>query len=257
MSEQIPHSNFEADQIAVVPSSYDYLFAPAPEVDHFANLSSTHEQRRDPRLELLFAPRLSRQEVAGPATPTNYNYLFEADAVQAEALLVQAQAADAVTREEYKKLPTISTEMKQAAMARLWEARWDPVTDAIVGKYEQQIDGNDPSMTVDALRTNADLRYELGSYYLRDKLPQLGLRLPRRVAINAQKRPGHNGYTHIPELRSREYAAMLALSMIDGTYDQPGDGDKITLDSSGLVKFGQHRTAAQLLLEPLPLSLSV
>lgn len=231
---------------------YDALFLPVPPEEHLTELTATHEDQRDPRLELLFAPRTAKHETPEPThiPDMGYDHLFERDPEKAAELSRQYSEAELARREYFKQFPEITDEMKKAAWTKLWEARQDPVVVAIMSKCQVQIgaQGDDPYAIVDTVRNNADLRYELGSYYLRDKLPAIQDRLPYRVAVNTQKNPNHPGYRHIPVLTSQEYSAMLALSMIDGTYAQPARGDEISLGASGAVELGQHRAAAQQLI---------
>lgn len=84
------------------------------------------------------------------------------------------------------------------------------------------------------LRTNDELRIALGTHLI-EKFSSI-YDLPERVAANSPdqlKSPGHPGYPD--KMLSRDYAALLALSMLDGTFKKrPDSGDT-----------SQHRTAAQ------------
>lgn len=92
-----------------------------------------------------------------------------------------------------------------------------------------------------AIRDNDELRLELGKSLL-DKLSHTQF-LPSRLNNDSEiKRPNVQGYDE--QMTSKEYAALLAISMLDGTYkDSPGD--KIYIDRYGEVRNGQHRYAAQ------------
>jgi hypothetical protein len=241
MSEELPPN----------PNEYDHLFALPPQSELLANLTATLEDHRDERLELLFAPRPSRDEVPELRDEKQFDFphLFEQDEAKAEELRLKALGATAAHDSYRMQFPVVSAAMKDAAWSRLGEARRDPIADAIVAKYEDGAqDPSDKHAAVDTIRKNAELRYELGSYYLRDKLPQLIDKLPRQVAANDQKRPKHMGYKDIPQLGSQEYVAMLALAMLDGTYAEPG-ADTTELYESGDVKLGEHRAAANLLID--------
>lgn len=102
---------------------------------------------------------------------------------------------------------------------------------------------------VSLLRTNANLRLEAGKLFI-DKINDLAKinKLPSRVTENKQKNPNHYGYEG--EIRSREYVAVLCLSMLDGTYDDASTkGDPITiLEETGKVSLGMHRAAAEIVL---------
>ncbi|MBC7746562.1 hypothetical protein H7Y40_01115 [Pedobacter sp.] len=53
-------------------------------------------------------------------------------------------------------------------------------------------------------------------------------------------------------MTSREYASLLALSMLDGTFKAARAAhDPIFIGKSGVVELGQHRYAAHLLLDNL------
>lgn len=95
-----------------------------------------------------------------------------------------------------------------------------------------------------ALRRNNGLRFELGKHLL-EKIKQMEY-LPPRINNDSEiKRPKVPGYGEV--LNSREYAVLLAIAMLDGTYkDSPGD--KIQIGRYGDVVHGQHRYAAQKLL---------
>lgn len=68
--------------------------------------------------------------------------------------------------------------------------------------------------------------------------------IPERVVCNSQKRPSTRGYDVVTDLSSREYAALLALSMLDVTY-KPKRTTSDPIDIlAGEVMRGQHRFAA-------------
>ena len=81
-----------------------------------------------------------------------------------------------------------------------------------------------------------------------DKMKSSSLRLPDRLIRNQQKRPGYRGYDAVPDLSGREYATLLALSMLDGTFKPSRTGDAIEVSKYGDVLQGQHRYAALKLL---------
>ena len=103
------------------------------------------------------------------------------------------------------------------------------------------------------VRGNDDLRTELGLYLL-SKFDdfETELHMPERVANNSTKNTSHRGYER--GLTSREYAALLAVSMLDGTFD-PGRAthDPIELEDGQAIR-GQHRYAAALLLKLINLN---
>ena len=98
------------------------------------------------------------------------------------------------------------------------------------------------------LRTDASLRLAAGSYLL-DKLEHHlhPSAMPRRVRLNTPKASAVTGYEAAKD--SEEYTAMLALSMLDGTFDPSrettGDNTYSPVTDEGT---GQHRYAARQLL---------
>jgi len=92
------------------------------------------------------------------------------------------------------------------------------------------------------LRDNNALRVELGSYLLA-KLKTLN-RLPSRFYMKDNlKNPNHPGYGD--KMTSVEYATLLALSMLDGTFkSERARYDQIEMNKYGDVTVGQHRYAA-------------
>lgn len=87
------------------------------------------------------------------------------------------------------------------------------------------------------IRGNNELRVALGIHFL-DKFKKV-FTLPERVRDNLpsnMKSPNYPGYPD--KMLSRDYAAVLALSMIDGTFkERPSSGDT-----------SQHRDAAEMVL---------
>ena len=103
---------------------------------------------------------------------------------------------------------------------------------------------------VDQLRTSEPVRTKVGSYLLA-KLNDLAVRypgsLPENVAANINKAV-RRGTQPVADLKSREYAVIMALSKIDGTYDASSEGaDRIEVQN-GTAIVGQHRFTADLLL---------
>jgi hypothetical protein len=121
---------------------------------------------------------------------------------------------------------------------------------SIVDKYG---DKGRPIMNRDVarvLRTNNELRLELGKYLL-DKLNQSDahcyLQERHRKNNSDIKKPIVLGYDE--PMTSKEYSVLLALSMLDGTYiDVPSDQIETSEDDDGEVIYGQHRYVAFKLL---------
>ncbi|MCE7936917.1 hypothetical protein DYH10_03995 [Candidatus Saccharibacteria bacterium CPR2] len=101
---------------------------------------------------------------------------------------------------------------------------------------------------VEDVRTNPDLRIEIARATLESIEEHISL-FPDRIRRNTEKLPGLTGY---PErVTSREYVALLCLSMLDGTFqnDRVPKSDNIQYDQEyGSVESGQHRASAEMLL---------
>ncbi|MCB9819776.1 hypothetical protein H6796_00500 [Candidatus Nomurabacteria bacterium] len=92
----------------------------------------------------------------------------------------------------------------------------------------------------EVLRKNDTVRLELGLYLL-DKFESVSY-LPRRVMLDSEKNGNHAGYES--GLSSREYAALLALSMLDGSFNYSSTRHDPINRRYGDVESGQHRYAA-------------
>src|SRR5487761_1570224 len=83
-------------------------------------------------------------------------------------------------------------------------------------------------------------RYLLGKT---DRYANAGV-MPDRVVRNTGKSPDKGGYP-ISSMTSREYAALLALAMLDGTFnDRKVSSTDSIKEANGQVAQGQHRSAA-------------
>lgn len=231
--------------------SYDYLFAPdAPVSSSDAQLEFIAPAEKDPRLEVLFAPKMTLDEFrsANPVAIESYDHLFMADSPERNKALAEQSLRSAQRKNEEAKYTNITDESRKNAAVQLSKSRMsDRVLDSTLRKFE--LDNPNITNLVDEIRTNADLRYALGNYFLTSKLPSKLHKMPNRILGNSEKSPNHNGYKGL-HLTSREYASMLALAMIDGTFMGTPQGDEIlTRPSDGSVIVGQHRAAAMELLK--------
>lgn len=240
------------DTAAQEAGVYDHLFMPdqSKNTVESSMVTVTAENEKNPRLELLFAPIVTRDEYLKNAPVATYEHLFEKD--DEEYVLKSAAFSEQALerRKEEAKHPVVTSEDKANALVALQKARAsDSSINAIISEYEGKL-GKDQQQydIVDLIRKDGDLRYRLGRYLLYDKMSARMALMPDRISNNDQKGPSHRGYEHIPNLRSREYASMLALSMLDGTYKGYSNGDEIKYDSSGRPTVGQHRGAAHILL---------
>ena len=97
----------------------------------------------------------------------------------------------------------------------------------------------------EVLRENNELRVELGAYLL-TKLDTLQY-LPSRFYSRQLKNPNEGGYEG--NMTSQEYAALLAVSMLDGTFKaERARHDPIEMQYGEIIR-GQHRYAALRLLD--------
>jgi len=247
-SKDSPQGYLGTAAVLGTEGSYDHLFRVEAEKGGLpSDQGFMPEAVRKPRLEMLFAPALTLDQMP-PHPPVNYDYLFEKNDTKRQQLVAQAAQQDAERRQKELSYHTVTDESRSAAAERLRLVRQhDSHIDALISSFERQKDITDPAETVDMVRTDADLRYGLGSYLLEDKLPMRIHKMPERIIHNTGKNPKHRGYVHIPGLRSQEYAVLLALSMIDGTFIGAPNGDEIER-KNGEVILGQHRAAAEELL---------
>jgi hypothetical protein len=95
----------------------------------------------------------------------------------------------------------------------------------------------------EVLRTNNELRVKLGEFLLQkfDGMHYLPSRLYQH---NQLKSPNYAGYEG--KMTSREYAALLAIGMLDGTFKK-SLSDPIELEYGEAIR-GQHRYAAMQVL---------
>jgi len=101
---------------------------------------------------------------------------------------------------------------------------------------------------VKTVQNNAALRYDLATYFL-GKIERLVDEMPDRIKANKQKKTDFAGYGD-QAMTSREYATLLAISMLDGSFkpDAGATDDRIVTNEQGKVIRGQHRDAAYTLL---------
>jgi hypothetical protein len=93
------------------------------------------------------------------------------------------------------------------------------------------------------MRENDELRTEIG-LIIQDSISNLWTKnkLPERLMLNSEKNPRLKKTNEVFGLRSQEYSAQLALTMLDGSFDDEYHGDgPIDIGASGKVISGQHR----------------
>lgn len=141
-----------------------------------------------------------------------------------------------------KRLRVTDESRKDAALAYQLS---DREVKAIVEKYATPERWRTEDMH-ELIRENNKLRVELGEYILQ-KLESSSIALPDRVLRNGQKSINYTGYDY-PNVSSHEAVALIALSMLDGTFKRtPHDPVEIDEITESVVR-GQHRwTAANIL----------
>ena len=152
------------------------------------------------------------------------------------------------------------TERSKAEAVTTFDHRLDDGVRALIYKYGGEGIGSADVATL--VRENSELRLELGGHLLtkmqkmhdatetsrRERADQtIPSLLPPAVHANRQRKAPHiPGYD--TELTNREYAAVLALSMLDATFKPENEDDNFARDARGNVTHDQHRYAAHLAL---------
>lgn len=157
---------------------------------------------------------------------------------------------------ERRYYPEVTTESREASKQRLADIRMTDIeVDRILDRHGAAIDADKRTEVIERIRTDAALRYDLGVHFL-DKIQTLYRKMPDRIRDDTDKNPSFGRYPN--ELREliksgrplggREYASLLALSMLDGTYSER-PSDPIEYGYDGRAVQGVHRAAAELLLQ--------
>ncbi len=194
------------------------------------------------RIEQLFSPVVKNEDKQSDANP--YDALVDPNA------LFNGSIEGAAVRSS-KERGNISDDSLETArneyMSPLLQGGKDPRIAAMI-KRHAKTETISPDDAMKLLREDSSLRKELGVYLL-DKLAVRSYVLPERVARNGQKSPNWPGYESIPNMRSQEYVALLAIAKLDGTFNYEGYlQDSVQTDDSGNVVLGQHRAAADFIL---------
>jgi len=194
------------------------------------------------RIETLFAP-VKREQSA--EVIKSYDYLVDPDFDMS-----QFSVEGASVRNGKERGVTTDTSLETARteyMGPLLNGQKDRRIAAIIRDHaKSETISSDDAMKL--LREDSSLRKEVGAYLLR-KIDDNEHNLPERVARNAQKNANWGGYDDIPNMRSQEYVALLALAKLDGTFNYDDYlQDSVVTDDSGNVILGQHRAAADFIL---------
>lgn len=142
--------------------------------------------------------------------------------------------------QRYGRIP--NPQSTQEAIQRLTSPDLDPRINAIIDHHLPA--GATPAEKVSAIQSNKTLREDLGGYF-RDKIDSNLDSMPWRIVEDSSKSPKTAGYTD--GLTSRDYAAQLALSKLDGSFKKDAE-EPVEIDPNGEVLTGQHRAAADKLL---------
>lgn len=126
----------------------------------------------------------------------------------------------------------------------------DKIINSIIGKHLTP-EVNSYENLVGFIRENCALRLELGKYLMQKVHEHRSIMPERLQQSHGEKSPNHPGYDY--KLNSDEYAALLALSMLDGTFiSKRSLSDPVEFvdrRNDTAVNGGQHRLAAVRLLD--------
>lgn len=198
---------------------------------------------REPRLVELFKSEAS-PELMESADEGKYDFLFDPDQEQ-YLQCMQQHAADRSPRPFARSEEAIEAASDVVAQMRNGDSGIREII------YHYRLDNDSDQKISHLLYEDNDMRYDVGRYLL-DKLEndlivrpnQYGL----RIRDNTEKKPGARTLPR-DDVTSREYAVLLALAKLDGTYEAAREQDTIKRDERGEPVLGQHRAAADSLLE--------
>ena len=183
-------------------------------------------------------------------TPLMYDHLFDSNAPDPGTSQQFGQYKPKTEEEKrgeyYAKF--VTEENRQTSQEFLDEVlKATPELRQILARYQLE---NESFQAVDAIREDADVRYEVAKV-LAEKLDRLvpqGLDFGDRIVRNSFGNLKVDQITGT-RMRSRVHAVGLALKMIDGQFSNRLDqGDEQRRADNGQVLEGQHRHAARSLL---------
>lgn len=126
----------------------------------------------------------------------------------------------------------------------------DPEVHKIIESTIAQQDLHSPEDVIKQIRENNAIRFELAKYF-KQKVDNDRDLMPDRIQRNGSKRPNHPGYSS-DTIASDDYVALLAISMLDGTFNaEVSIKDKVQFNNGTndtKINGGQHRLAALRLL---------
>ncbi|MFA5004140.1 MAG: hypothetical protein WC498_02580 [Candidatus Saccharimonadales bacterium] len=214
--------------------------------------SSKHEEESEYEtyLRKVFAPHEYLLDADIQPEEHNYDHLFADDEVYEKAVAGHRSERDRFGNKLTEWQPTKETR-DEAKNVLLQAARHDVRLRELIKAQAGKIDISDPYKVVDAIRTDTGFRLEIGKHYL-NKINILARDpdvMPERIVSNRGKSPDKGGYP-VRTMSSREYAAVLCLAMLDGTFnrDAVSSIDYIEHNAKGETVTGQHRMAAHIAL---------
>ncbi len=209
----------------------------------------TQEQRQEARLRELFAPApvKAAPEVDEEAQSRVFDRILDRNDDLKD---LQSHEPANYSHEKKNDRGVANEANRKRAVSVVHEAAMaDSTVEKILGEatgqdVEKRILQADLDI-VDKIRTDPELRYQLGKHYL-DKITRNYARMPSRIGgIDVTKSPKFNGYGTLP---SRDYVALLALAMLDGSFDYSLEEKIYDHDARGVATLGQHRAAARTIL---------
>lgn len=202
-------------------------------------LARLHESNLNERQRVVFAPVESSQDTQSEdALDLKLDMLFDPSYDNSVN-----SVEDAAIRNTSMNTREITDEYEGVAEYVMNTPALDPQVKSIIAVHSPNT--TTPRELVRAVQSDPSLRYALAEYLVA-KIHSMSENMPARIRANSQKSPDHQGYRETM-MTSQEYAALLAISMLDGSYkpDASSDDDDIRKDSQGNVTIGQHRYAAQ------------
>ena len=199
------------------------------------------------REEILFEP-FEPQDAGRGYSDTDFDAWFGSDEDYQRELnkpKVVADPEDLNKAEAMRRRGAVTEESLRAAEVNFRGLISDPVIKGAFDEYRQA----NPSVykerdLMQALREDATLRLRVGS-----RLLEAANSYPYQISSEDQKKSIHPGYSHISKLNPKEYAALLALAMSDGTYKDPGQAMGLQHSRLMDIENGRHRQAAKHILE--------
>jgi hypothetical protein len=206
-------------------------------------LSGLPEVWLDERQQIIFdvPPQREDYETDSEIAVDHYNKLLDPNYVDART---PEQAIEEAAVREPKVAARFVTDESLADSVNLFSDTIDPTIQAIVSKFLPGKNGRD---AVDGIRTNRALRYGLAQYFL-TKIDMNEHNMPGRVLNDQGKTPNFVGYADA-KMTGREYAALLAISKLDGTFKKDRETNELDRNPDGSYKTGHHRTAADMILQ--------